>query len=65
MSGKAGGPASLDLDEATMRRIGHQVTDLVAQHLATLRDQPAYTTLDRPSVRALFDATPPAQPSSF
>ena len=48
-----------------MRRIGHQVTDLVAEHLATLRDQPAYSTLDRPSARALFDTNPPEQPSSF
>jgi aromatic-L-amino-acid decarboxylase len=65
VSGKAGGPPSLDLDHATMRRIGHQVTDLVAEHLATLRDQPAFTTLDRASARALFDAAPPSQPTPF
>jgi glutamate/tyrosine decarboxylase-like PLP-dependent enzyme len=65
VSGKASGPPSLDLDQATMRRIGHQVTDLVAEHLATLRDQPAFSTLDRASARVLFDTEPPAQPSSF
>jgi glutamate/tyrosine decarboxylase-like PLP-dependent enzyme len=47
-------PASLDLDHATMQRIAHQVGDLVAQHLASLRDQPAYSTLDRHGARALF-----------
>ncbi len=65
MSGKAGGPPSLDLDLATMRRIGHQVTDLIAEHLATLRDQPAFNTLDRKSARALFDGTPPEAPTPF
>jgi aromatic-L-amino-acid decarboxylase len=65
VSGKTGGPPSLDLDQATMRRIGHQVADLVAEHLATLRDQPAFSTLDRPSARALFSAEPPTQPASF
>ena len=48
-----------------MRRIGHQVADLVAEHLATLRDQPAFSTLDRPSARALFSAEPPAGPTAF
>ena len=65
MSGSAGGPPSLDLDQATMRRIGHQVTDLVAEHLATLREQPAFSTLDGHSARALFDPAPPTHPTSF
>ncbi len=30
----------LDLDQATMQRLGHQVADLVAEHLATLSSQP-------------------------
>jgi aromatic-L-amino-acid decarboxylase len=48
-----------------MQRIGRQVADLVAEHLATLRDQPAYTTLDRASTRKLFDAAVPEQPKPF
>jgi len=48
-----------------MQRIGRQVADFVAEHLATLRDQPAYQTLDGQSARALFDAAPPEHPRSF
>ncbi|MDE3151969.1 MAG: aminotransferase class I/II-fold pyridoxal phosphate-dependent enzyme, partial [Gemmatimonadota bacterium] len=42
----------LELDRETMRRLGHQVTDLVAEHLAGLRDEPVQATLDRRSARA-------------
>jgi len=48
-----------------MQRIGRQVADFVAQHLASLRDQPAFKTLDRKAARQLFDATPPADPNEF
>lgn len=48
-----------------MQRMGRQVADFVAQHLASLRDQPAYRTLDRQAARALFDPAPPTQGSSF
>src|SRR5438093_11921857 len=48
-----------------MQRIGRQVADLVAEHLASLRDQPAYRTLDRASARKLFDPAPPETPTSF
>lgn len=48
-----------------MQRIGRQVADFVAEHLATLRDQPAYSTLDRASARKLFSATPPEHPTDF
>ena len=67
MAERPGGPiaSSLDLDRATMQRIGRQVADFVAEHLATLRDQPAFSTLDGRSARKLFDAAPPALPSSF
>jgi glutamate/tyrosine decarboxylase-like PLP-dependent enzyme len=58
-------PLSLDLDHATMQQMGRQVADFVAQHLATLRDQPAYRTLDRTSARKLFEADPPEHPTSF
>lgn len=58
-------PPSLDLDHATMRQIGRQVADFVAEHLATLRDQPAFRTLDPAAARALFEPDPPEQPASF
>lgn len=58
-------PLPLELDQATMQRIGHQVADLVSEHLASLRDQPAYVTLDRASARQLFDIRPPDSPTSF
>ena len=48
-----------------MRDIGRKVADLVSAHLGSLRDQPAFTTLDRPAAKALFDPTPPAAPTSF
>jgi aromatic-L-amino-acid/L-tryptophan decarboxylase len=56
---------SLELDHETMQRIGRQVADLVAEHLATLRDQPAYRTLDRASTRKLFETAPPEHPTPF
>jgi glutamate/tyrosine decarboxylase-like PLP-dependent enzyme len=33
-------PSPLELDHDTMQRLGHRVADVVAEHLATLRDQP-------------------------
>lgn len=36
-----------------MRRLGHQVTDLVAGHLASVRGQPAHRPLDRRTSRAV------------
>ncbi len=48
-----------------MQAIGRQVADFVAEHLATLRDQPAYRTLDRKAARALLSSDPPEQASSF
>ncbi|MGH7668881.1 MAG: hypothetical protein ACRENQ_05250, partial [Gemmatimonadaceae bacterium] len=41
----------LDLDQETMRRLGHQVADLVAEHLATIRDEPVQHPLDRRTAR--------------
>jgi glutamate/tyrosine decarboxylase-like PLP-dependent enzyme len=48
-------PAStLDLDHATMRRLGHRVADVVADHLASLRSQPVITGLGRGETDALL-----------
>src|SRR5438105_12326332 len=48
-----------------MQQMGRQVADFVAQHLATLREQPAYRTLDRVAARTLFTPDPPENPTSF
>ena len=52
-------PSPLDLDRETMRQIGHQAVDLVAEHLSSLRDQPAQRKLDRRSARELIAVPPP------
>lgn len=48
-----------------MREMGRQVADAVARHLASLRDQPAYSTLAAGDARALIDQEPPRGPTSF
>ena len=50
-----------------MQRIGREVADFVAAHLASLREQPAYRTLDRPGARDLFPslADAPSTPTPF
>ncbi|MDQ4079890.1 MAG: aminotransferase class I/II-fold pyridoxal phosphate-dependent enzyme [Gemmatimonadota bacterium] len=55
----------LDLDYETMRRLGHLVADTVANHLATLRDQPAYATLGPDTAARLVDPAAPAQGTDF
>lgn len=55
----------LDLDHDTMRRLGHLVADTVAGHLSTLRDQPAYATLDTAAAERLIERQAPAQGTDF
>lgn len=55
----------LDLDEATMRRLGHLVADMVAHHLASLREQPVYATLTRRGAGTLLDARAPVHGTDF
>jgi aromatic-L-amino-acid/L-tryptophan decarboxylase len=55
----------LDLDHDTMRRLGHLVADTVADHLSTLRDQPAYATLDTASAERLIERQAPTQGADF
>jgi glutamate/tyrosine decarboxylase-like PLP-dependent enzyme len=43
-----------------MRRLGYQVTDVVADHLATLREQPAFAGISRKEADRLI-ATPPPE----
>ncbi|HSJ65383.1 MAG TPA: aminotransferase class I/II-fold pyridoxal phosphate-dependent enzyme [Gemmatimonadaceae bacterium] len=56
---------ALDLDLATMRRLGYQVTDLVAEHLASLRDQPAFATRSREEAMRPLDLAPPEDGTEF
>ena len=51
----------LDLDADTMRRLGYMVTDVVAQHLSTLRQQRVFDTLPRRATERLIAAPPPAR----
>ena len=55
----------LDLDYDTMRRLGHLVADTVAEHLSTLRQQPAYATLGPDEAHRLVDRHAPAQGTDF
>ncbi|MFN2400450.1 MAG: aspartate aminotransferase family protein [Gemmatimonadaceae bacterium] len=55
----------LDVDHDTMRRLGYLVTDTVAHHLATLRDQPAYATLGRNAAEKLVPARPAEEGTDF
>ena len=49
----------LDLDQETMRRLGHRVADIVAEHLATIRDEPVIASLPRQELgRALARPAP-------
>lgn len=56
---------SLDLDLETMRRLGYQVTDLVAEHLASLRSQPAFSTLSRQAAMEQLAMSPPEEGAAF
>jgi glutamate/tyrosine decarboxylase-like PLP-dependent enzyme len=55
----------LDLDHATMRRLGHLVADTVAHHLSTLREQPAYATLDTAAAEQIIERDAPAHGTDF
>ena len=58
-------PRSLDLDLESMRRLGHRVADVVAEHLASLRRQPVLTTLDRRRADELLFGPPPVHGTDF
>lgn len=49
----------LDLDLETMRRLGHQIADIVATHLASVREEPVIAALPRRELNvALMEAAP-------
>ena len=56
---------SLELDRQTMRQLGYRVTDVVAEHIATLRSQPAQRSLDRAEAERLIAGSPPEQGEDF
>ncbi len=58
-------PTPLDLDRATMRRLGHRVADIVADHLASLRDQPVLTGLNRKATDAALLRPAPRDATDF
>jgi glutamate/tyrosine decarboxylase-like PLP-dependent enzyme len=58
-------PSPLDLDRETMRRLGRRVADLVADHLATLRDQPVQRSLSRADANRLIAAPAPEHGEPF
>jgi glutamate/tyrosine decarboxylase-like PLP-dependent enzyme len=58
-------PSPLDLDHETMRRLGHLVSDTVAEHLATLREQPAYAALGAADIERLLDWRAPREGTDF
>ncbi|MEP6572913.1 MAG: pyridoxal-dependent decarboxylase [Gemmatimonadota bacterium] len=57
--------SSLDLDHGTMQRMGRRVADLVAHHLATLRDQPTQQFLTREATLRHATAPSPTAGTSF
>ena len=58
-------PVALELDHRTMQEMGRTVADFVAGHLASLREQPAFRTLDPRAARGLLSSAPPENPRSF
>ena len=58
-------PSNLELDDATMRRMGHRVADLVVDHLGSLRDQPAQQSLSRRETESLIGGPPSDEGREF
>ena len=58
-------PSPLDLDHATMQRLGRQVADSVAAHLASLRDQRVLTNGLPAEARQRVTAPPDNAPVPF
>lgn len=65
VSGKTLTPSPLDLDQATMQKLGRQVADLVAGHLASIRSQPVIASSPRAELNRALLAPAPLQPASF
>lgn len=48
-----------------MQRLGHRVADIVAAHLATIRDEPVIASVPRAQLNAVFPAEAPRAPTEF
>lgn len=48
-----------------MQRLGHQVADVVAEHLATLRSEPVIAAAPRSELNKSLMMSPPREPSDF
>ena len=57
--------SNLELDRATMLRMGRQVCDSVVEHLTSLREQPAQRSLTRPDAQKLIAEAPPEHGTEF
>jgi len=55
----------LELDRATMQRLGRQVADHVAAHLGSLRDQRLFKSIPRAEAERLIFTPPPARGQDF
>ena len=55
----------LDLEQDEMRRLGYLVTDMVAEHLSSLRDQPAQRATSREEAERLIAGPPPEEGTDF
>jgi aromatic-L-amino-acid decarboxylase len=55
----------LDISHDEMLRLGTRVVEVVARHLSTLRQQPAYTTLTRHQAERLIFGPAPEQGAPF
>ncbi|HEX6575371.1 MAG TPA: aminotransferase class V-fold PLP-dependent enzyme [Gemmatimonadaceae bacterium] len=55
----------LDLDLDTMKRLGHQVADVVAEHLAGIRDEPVIATVPRAQLNSDLLLPAPEGPTDF
>lgn len=55
----------LDLDQATMQRLGYRVTDIVAEHLASLREEPVIASAPREILNARLMAPAPQKGRDF
>ena len=55
----------LDLDLATMQRLGYRVTDIVAEHLATIRDEPVIASIPRDDLNLRLLVPPPLHGTDF
>jgi glutamate/tyrosine decarboxylase-like PLP-dependent enzyme len=50
--------SNLELDDSTMRLMGRRIADLVVDHLASLREQPAQQSLSRHDTESLIGGPP-------